>query len=139
MPATGFLEFQTTWESQCVPPVGRQPFTSLLLVNAVVPPDRRHERSPSSARSLLAVWQWRWPWRVWCLIAASVPVVYFLSAIPILTLSVELFNLTGRYEIVVWMESFYRPVFWLEKHSEFAGLVIAWEQHVMMSLFGRSA
>lgn len=90
-------------------------------------------------RSWLAVWQWRLPWWVWCLVAASVPIVYFLSAIPFLTLSVELFNFTGRYEIVVWTEKFYSPVFWLGKHSEFAGLVIAWEQHVMLSLFGRSA
>lgn len=69
----------------------------------------------------------------------AVPAAYFVSAVPFLTLAVELFNMTGRYEFIAWTEWFYRPVFWLEKRSEFAGLVIAWEQHVMLSLFGRSA
>lgn len=90
-------------------------------------------------RSWFAVWQWRLPWWVWCLVVATLPVAYFLSAVPFLTLAIEMANQTGRQQIYLQAEAFYRPVFEIGKRSEFAGLVIAWEQHVMLSLFGRSA
>lgn len=92
-----------------------------------------------SCSARFAVWRWKRPWWAWCLLVVSLPAVYFLSAVPFVTLAIEVANRTGHSQVYLMAEDVYRPVFWLGKRSEFAGLVLAWEQHVMLSLFGRSA
>ena len=89
-------------------------------------------------RSWFAVWRWRLPLWAWGILAIALPVTYFLSAVPLLTIFVEVEVNTGRRELTLLGDGFYAPVFWLGKRSEFAGLVIAWEQSVMLDLFGRS-
>lgn len=89
--------------------------------------------------SWFAVWRWHRPWWVWCPIVLSLPAVYFFSAIPVVTLAVEVANRTGMEQIYFAAHHVYRPVFWLAQHSEFAGLLLAFEQHVMLTLFGRTA
>lgn len=97
------------------------------------------EEKPTTRRSMFAVWRWHVPWWAWCLVAALTPAVYVLLAIPIMTLALVLDWWMGQSRIFSATREFFALAMWLGEKSEFIGLVLAWEQHVMLTLFHVSA
>src|SRR5262245_14243323 len=95
---------------------------------------------PTPRRSLFAVWHWpRWPWAV---VAMVMPVVYQLSAAPVIyfryryEFDVPDRKLTPAERIAVdSVETFYYPASRCKVHSSILRSIWLWELETMSELF----
>lgn len=82
---------------------------------------------------LLILMPWRWRWWTWAILFLSLPIGYFLSAVPAYQLVLRGRIPQGQLDALA---IFYRPVQICEEQSRWVRHFEAWEHQVMFAILG---